>query len=469
MENKVINDEWICQNMFDKRGRINSNKITEKYLNKHLNIKNYLNNRYLDSLSIRETLYRIKNNIEITPICPVCGNKCKYVNVYYSTFCSRDCQYSEKGLQLTLQKTENTNITKYGVSYSAQNENIKIKTQQTNMERYGGKAPACSPEVLNKTKQTNIERYGVEWGAQNKEVYNKVKQTNIEKYGVEYAAVNKDIRNKIRNTCLEKYGNECNLQGYEIKNKILEKWNEKYGSNNPLGNKDIQEKAKNTKLKIYNDINYNNREKYKETCIKKYGVDNPQKIESIKEKSKATNLIRYGETSHMKTLKSKQLFSKLMSSEEVQKKQLETKKKNGSFIISKIEQQFKEYLEQNYSNDFEYQYRSELYPFNCDFYIKSLDLYIEIQGSWTHGGHPFDENNIEDLKILNKWKLKQNEKGINGHNKYSYASAINTWTISDVNKRQVAKQHNLNYLEIFSINLNECIKMLNNYIKNDSN
>ena len=46
-----------------------------------------------------------------------------------------------------------------------------------------------------------------------------------------------------------------------------------------------------------------------------------------------------------------------------------------------------------------------------------------------------------------------------------YNSAIYVWTVSDVNRRNIAKQNNLNYLEIFSIKLDECIKQLNNYIK----
>ena len=31
------------------------------------------------------------------------------------------------------------------------------------------------------------------------------------------------------------------------------------------------------------------------------------------------------------------------------------------------------------------------YPFNCDFYIKSKDLFIEYQGHQTHGTKPYDE------------------------------------------------------------------------------
>ena len=78
---------------------------------------------------------------------------------------------------------------------------------------------------------------------------------------------------------------------------------------------------------------------------------------------------------------------------EVIQKAIDTKRKCHTLNTSKVEQLFREYLDNNFTNDFEYNYKSELYPFNCDFYIKSLDLYIEIQGSWTHGDHPFDKNN----------------------------------------------------------------------------
>ena len=47
-----------------------------------------------------------------------------------------------------------------------------------------------------------------------------------------------------------------------------------------------------------------------------------------------------------------------------------------------------------------------------------------------------------------------------------YQNAINTWTIRDVNKRNIAKQNNLNYLEIFSKDLNIVIKLFNEYINN---
>ena len=57
---------------------------------------------------------------------------------------------------------------------------------------------------------------------------------------------------------------------------------------------EIIEKSKNTKLEKYGDVNYNNREKCKDTCIQKYGVDNPQKVKEINDKTVKTQIELYG-------------------------------------------------------------------------------------------------------------------------------------------------------------------------------
>lgn len=46
-----------------------------------------------------------------------------------------------------------------------------------------------------------------------------------------------------------------------------------------------------------------------------------------------------------------------------------------------------------------------------------------------------------------------------------YSQAIYGWTISDVKKRNIAKENNLNYLEIFTKYVDEAIKQFNEYIK----
>ena len=132
---------------------------------------------------------------------------------------------------------------------------------------------------------------------------------------------------------------------------------------------------------------------------------------------------------------------------------LSSKKKNKTTSSSKLENQFENYLLLN-NIPFEKQYTSDLYPFACDFYIVDKCIYVEIQGNWTHGKHPFDPNNIDDINIVKCWKEK---------NTPYYIKAIKDWTIRDVNKRAIAKANNLRFLEIFTNNFDDLIQQFNEY------
>ena len=398
-----LNDTLLLQNILDKNGDINGNKVTKKYLDSHLILKQYLINRYIDSNSISETIYRIKNNIEIRPICLQCGNPVNFVSPKqgFSKFCCASCATSN---ELTKQKLKQTNLEKYGVEHNWQNKEIRQKCLNTSIDRYGN----CNN--FNKIKQTNLEKYGVEYPIQNEDIANKLKMYNIKTYGTPCIFSSTTFKEKIKNTLIEKYGVDNPAKSNIIKAKIQQTNLEKYGSISPLLNKDIRQKTIITQFNKYGSL-------YVQSDKFKYMIQD---------------------------------------NKEINNKKYNTRKRNHTFNTSKIEQQFKEYLEQNFPNDFEYQYKSELYPFNCDFYIKSLDLYIEIQGSWTHGGHPFDENNQEDIDKLNLWKSK---------NSKFYNNAIGVWTKRDINKRNIANENNLNYLEIFSNNIDECINIINKYVE----
>lgn len=77
------------------------------------------------------------------------------------------------------------------------------------------------------------------------------------------------------------------------------------------------------------------------------------------------------------------------------------------YNISKIEEQVYQWLIEKFSTENVIrQYKEKRYPFCCDFYIKTFDLFIEINGNWTHGPHPFNDNNKEDLTLLEEWKSK---------------------------------------------------------------
>lgn len=213
----------------------------------------------------------------------------------------------------------------------------------------------------------------------------------------------------IRKACLEKYGVINGGGAPEILEKIKETNRKKFGSDWYLQTDDYKRKTKET--------------------LEQYGVTNVFQLKEVKDKIKQTNLERYGVEHNMQN-------------KEIRNKVDATKRKNGTFNTSEPEQEIKRLLEEKFPN-VQYQYKSEKYPFNCDFYIPELDLYIEYQGTWTHGKHPFSES-VEDLETLNKWKTESITSEF-------YKNAIEVWTIKDVEKRKIALQNNINWLEFFAL------------------
>lgn len=125
--------------------------------------------------------------------------------------------------------------------------------------------------------------------------------------------------------------------------------------------------------------------------------------------------------------------------EELLSKIHRTHQKNNSFNSSDPEDKYFLYLKEKYGEkNIIPQYRDERYPFACDFYIPSEDLFIELNLHWTHGGHPFNSNNQEDQLLLLHWRNKAKISDF-------YKNAIKTWTERDVEKLQTAKKNNLNY------------------------
>ena len=130
--------------------------------------------------------------------------------------------------------------------------------------------------------------------------------------------------------------------------------------------------------------------------------------------------------------------------------------KGISGCSSKVEIDFYKYLINTFGfENVDPQHYDDQYPYSCDFFIPALNLYIEIQGSWTHGKHPFNPDDKKDNEKLNYWKSKDSEY---------YNNAIYTWTDLDVRKRVCARDNHLNYLEIFSNNIEDCITIFENYI-----
>lgn len=142
------------------------------------------------------------------------------------------------------------------------------------------------------------------------------------------------------------------------------------------------------------------------------------------------------------------------------KKAWVTRRKNGTFNTSKPENTLKLLLHDVFGvQDVFSQYKDiERYPFHCDFYIRSLDLFIELNAHWSHGGHWFDASNPADLELLSMWRKRVTERG-----SAYYHAAIETWTIRDVLKRQFALKYKLNYVVFWKNDLSDARNWLNSF------
>lgn len=113
------------------------------------------------------------------------------------------------------------------------------------------------------------------------------------------------------------------------------------------------------------------------------------------------------------------------------------------------------YKDKRYSNP-----RNDL-RWECDFYIPSLDLFIEVQGFRTHGGHPYNKRNIDDIIMVEKLT----QEYLNG--KTFSKDILYTWTKKDPFKRYIANKNKLNFLELFPNDLTEdnIIRLVKSYDK----
>lgn len=365
----------------------------------------YLIENFPENISFSEKLYWYYNNLKYKPACVICGKEVKFINFHlgYRKYCSQKCMQNDP--------------------------EILDKKKKTSLERYGVENAMQSDEKKQKLKQTNLKRYGVENPFMLESIKEKIRETNRSKLGVEYPMQSKKVRGKSKDSCLKKYGKKYANQSADVIDKISQTHKQRYGGVG-FASTEISTKCEKTNLDRYGTSNYFNTQEYKD-LMKKLRPE-------IIAKMKATNLARYGVVNYTQT-------------DEYKQKEYNTKKENNSFHTSKIEKDFKNWLDENHIN-YKYQYRSDSYPFNCDFYFPDKDLYFEIQGSWVHGPHPFDSTSAADLCLLDELYKK--------NTKY-YINAIETWTVRDPGKRQWAKEHKLNWVEVFSNNLNEVIKNYN--------
>lgn len=310
-------------------------------------------------------------------------------------------------------------------------------------------------------------------------------------YAEEFAAADKAQRKlHMKNGTIAKYGTDNVFKLSEFQEKAGDTREKRYGGRYTLSSdsslaadaratftehmkddafrSDLDAKKKATNEERYGDTcvmnNPDIRAKHQETCIEKYGVDHPMKIDKnrlafslrLKEhadeynkKSRETCIEKYGVPYYSQTNDFKRIQSKRMSDLKVKKQICAVRLKNHTFKSSLPEDNLYDLLCMCFdASDIERQYISDEYPFACDFYIKSRNMYIELNASWTHGCHWYDISSNNDVRVVTEWRNK---------NTAYYDNAISTWTQRDVEKRSFAEIHNLNYIVFWDEKLSDAM------------
>ena len=394
------NEEVLSVIATHPNGNIEENQFKKKFPELY---KEIINLSFPEEFKWTQKLYHYFHNDMDFKLgyCIVCGKSCKFKSFVqgYSQHCSSKCTNKDKNVLL---KRENTCFNNYGVTNPSQSQDIQQKKIETCLMLYGKENYTQTQKFKDEYKKWCQLNYNCDNVFQSEEIKEKIKETNLLNHGVEYFVQTDEFKRKSKETCNIKYNNDFFQRTLDFLEKVK------------------QTNLKNCGKEFYSQTQeFKNR--YEQTCQEKYNVKNYAQIQECIDKIN------------------------------------NTKRLNNSFHVSKIENELKNYLEENNIN-FIYQYKSKLYPFNCDFYFPENDLYVEIQGSWTHGKHPFNEKNKDDIKILNEWIEKCNKSEY-------YKNAIEVWTKRDVKKREIARKNNLNYLEIYSIKLSEVINILNKQMK----
>lgn len=250
-----------------------------------------------------------------------------------------------------------TNLNRYGVEYSTQQDDVKSRIRSTTISKYGGVGMA-SPELARKTVDTTVARYGG-MGMASSLIRDKCQSTMLERYGVRHTFQSRLLLSKQRSTMRSRYGGDTTLSSAELRDKV------------------------------------------RATLLRKYGVEHVGQIDGVTEKS------------------------------------LETKRKRGTFNSSVSEDALYTLLVDVFGEmDVRRQYRSDVYPSACDFYVVSRDLYVELNGFRSHMRHWFGQSK-DDGDVARALREKQTA---------FYDNVLDVWTRSDVEKRETARRNGLNYV-----------------------
>lgn len=141
--------------------------------------------------------------------------------------------------------------------------------------------------------------------------------------------------------------------------------------------------------------------------IIKYGVDNVAKLSLTISKMHQTNIERYGAKS---PLKHPAVYQRVDWASAVRKNH-EAMKRNGSYRKSKAEDRMYDLLVQNFGvTNVERQAKPDGTNWPIDFYVRSINTWIQVDGVYWHGlDRPLEEHlksgSPRSVSIIGKWHV----------------------------------------------------------------
>lgn len=197
----------------------------------------------------------------------------------------------------------------------------------------------------------------------------KTEATALTKYGVTNVAKSVLIKEQTKQTCMVRYGVSAPVLSPEIDAKRRKTLEERYGVDQTFKSTDVRAKSRDTKLE-------------------RYGEEWPAKLDATKQKVIETNMERYGVPSPFS------LGSPFRSADDCSKGgqvsyRAQGLKAGGEGFLSKPELQLRDLLVEQFGvEDVDQQVvvqHGVRKPWLIDFYVKSIDTYVQSDGVYWHG------------------------------------------------------------------------------------
>ncbi len=210
-------------------------------------------------------------------------------------------------------------------------------------------------------------------------------KTNVARYGAENTFAAESCKQKITNTLIERHGVKHALQSSIFLEKFKRTMIERFGVESPSQSSEIQAKQV-------------------ATMQRNWGVSYPMQLQHVRDAMMSGTIAKYGVPHHMQ--------NKEHAYEVFQKRASE-----GTLFISKPEQLFYEKLCEKFGvNDIDRQVVMNK-RWSIDFYVKTIDTYVQFDGVYWHGlDRPIElihesgkSGHRRDMSIYRKWLVDRQQ------------------------------------------------------------